>query len=181
LGLPIVKRLLELFGSEIVVESDLGKGTVFSFRINFECNATKTIEIINSIQVDMTSSQVFKVLVVEDNPINQLITRKTIEKNNYSCVVVDDGFMALEVLKNEEFDVILMDINMPLMNGFETSRRIRQEGVETPIIALTAFDKNEITDEAIMAGINDIIVKPFEVVQLFKIINCLILKTKSVV
>ncbi|HEU4788625.1 MAG TPA: response regulator, partial [Flavobacterium sp.] len=114
-------------------------------------------------------------------PINQLITKKTIEKNNYSCVVVDDGFKALEILENQEFDVILMDINMPLMNGFETSRRIRQKGIETPIIALTAFDKNEITDEAIMAGINDIIVKPFEVVQLFKIINCLILKTKSVV
>jgi CheY-like chemotaxis protein len=181
LGLPIVKKLLELFGSEITVVSELGKGTAFSFLINFECNAAKTIEIINNIQVDMTSSQVFRVLVVEDNHINQLITRKTIEKNNYSCVVVDDGFKALEILENQEFDIILMDINMPLMNGFETSRRIRQKGIETPIIALTAFDKNEITDEAIMAGINDIIVKPFEVVQLFKIINCLILKTKSFV
>jgi signal transduction histidine kinase/CheY-like chemotaxis protein len=181
LGLPIVKKLLELFGSEITVVSELGKGTAFSFLINFECNAAKTIEIINNIQVDMTSSQVFRVLVVEDNHINQLITRKTIEKNNYSCVVVDDGFKALEILENQEFDIILMDINMPLMNGFETSRIIRQKGIETPIIALTAFDKNEITDEAIMAGINDIIVKPFEVVQLFKIINCLILKTKSFV
>ncbi|OOG64137.1 response regulator [Flavobacterium sp. A45] len=181
LGLAIVKRLLELFGSEITVESELGKGTTFTFLVNFECNAGKTTEIINNIQVDMTSSQAFKVLVVEDNPINQLITKKTIEKNNYSCVVVDDGFKALEILENEEFDIILMDINMPLMNGFETSRRIRQRDIETPIIALTAFDKNEITDEAIMAGMNDIIVKPFESVQLFKIINCLILKTKSVV
>jgi signal transduction histidine kinase/ActR/RegA family two-component response regulator len=181
LGLSIVKRLLELFGSDITVESELGMGTSFSFIVDFECNEEKTNEIINNIQVDLTSSQVFKVLVVEDNHINQLITRKTIEKNNYSCKVVDDGFKALEILEKEEFDIILMDINMPLMNGFETSRRIRQEGIETPIIALTAFDKNEITDEAIMAGINDIIVKPFEAVQLFKIINCLILKTKSVV
>jgi signal transduction histidine kinase/ActR/RegA family two-component response regulator len=181
LGLPIVKRLLELFGSEIVVESELGKGSAFSFVINFEYNTVKSSEIINNIQVDMTSSQVFNVLVVEDNPINQLITKKTIEKNNYSCVVVDDGFKALEVLENQEFDIILMDINMPFMNGFETSRRIRQNGIETPIIALTAFNKNEITDEAIMAGMNDIIVKPFEVAQLFKIINCLILKTKCVV
>lgn len=181
LGLPIVKRLLELFGSEIFVESELGKGTTFTFCINFECDAVKTVEIINNIQVDLTSSQAFKVLVVEDNHINQLITKKIIEKNNYSCVVVDDGFKALKILENEEFDIILMDINMPLMNGFETSRRIRRKGIETPIIALTAFDKNEITDEAIAAGINDIIIKPFEPVQLFKIINCLILKTKSVV
>ncbi|WP_232735285.1 response regulator [Flavobacterium sp. 5] len=181
LGLSIVKRLLELFGSDIVVESELGKGTVFTFCIDFECNNLKINEIINNIQVDLTSSQIFKVLVVEDNHINQLITKKIIEKNNYSCIVVDDGFKALEILKNEVFDIILMDINMPLINGFETSRRIRMEGIDTPIIALTAFDKNEITDEAIMVGINDIIVKPFESVQLFKIINCLILKTKVVV
>lgn len=181
LGLPIVKKLLELFGSEIIVKSELGKGTVFKFRINFEYNVVKRDEIIKNIQVDLTSSEVFKVLVVEDNAINQLITKRIMEKNNYLCVVVDDGFKALEILANEEFDVILMDINMPLMNGFETTRRIRQNGIETPIVALTAFDKNEITDEALMAGINDIIVKPFESVQLFKIINCLILKTKSIV
>ena len=181
LGLSIVKRLLELFGSEISVESELGKGTVFAFCIDFECSVMKTNEIVNNIQVDLTSNQVFKVLVVEDNHINQLITKKTIEKNNYSCRVVDDGFKALEILEIEEFDIILMDINMPLMNGFETTRRIRIAGIETPIIALTAFDKNEITDEAIMAGINDIIVKPFESVQLFKVINSLILKNKSLV
>lgn len=181
LGLPIVKRLLELFGSEITVESQIGKGTTFTFCINFECNEVRTIEIINNIQIDLTSSQVFNVLIVEDNRINQLITKKIIEKNNYSCVVVDDGFKALEILEKEEFDVILMDINMPLMNGFETSRRIREKGMETPIIALTAFDKNEISEEAIRSGINDIIIKPFEAIQLFKIINCLILKTKSVV
>jgi signal transduction histidine kinase/CheY-like chemotaxis protein len=181
LGLSIVKRLLQLFGSDISVESELGKGTVFSFNINFENNEIKSNNIINDIQVDMLCNQRYKVLVVEDNHINQLITKKTIEKKKYYCHVVDDGFKALKILENEEFDIILMDINMPMMNGFETSRRIRQNGIETPIIALTAYDKNEITDEAIAAGINDIIVKPFEAVQLFKIINCLISKTKSVV
>ncbi|REG99588.1 tetratricopeptide repeat-containing hybrid sensor histidine kinase/response regulator [Flavobacterium aquicola] len=181
LGLSIVKRLLELFGSDITVESELGSGTVFAFCINFECNFMVTNEIINNIQVDVTSNEIFKVLVVEDNPINQLITKKTIEKNGYSCQVVDDGFKALEILAQEEFDIILMDINMPVINGFETSRRIRAEGIDTPIIALTAFDKNEITDEAIMAGMNDIIVKPFESIQLFKIMNSLILKSKSLV
>lgn len=179
LGLSIVKRLLELFGSDIVVESELEKGTVFTFCIDFEYNSMKTNEIINNIQVDLSLNQTVKVLVVEDNTINQLITKKIIEKNSYTCKVVDDGFKALEILEQEEFDIILMDINMPLMNGFETTRRIRLQGVDTPIIALTAFDKNEITDEAIMAGINDIIVKPFESLQLFKVMNCLILKAKS--
>ncbi|WP_348822237.1 ATP-binding response regulator [Flavobacterium aestuarii] len=181
LGLSIVKRLLELFGSDITVESELGMGTVFTFCIDFEYNSMKNNEIISNIQVDLTSNQMFKVLVVEDNHINQMITRKTIERNNYSCKVVDDGFKALEILEKEEFDIILMDINMPLMNGFETSKRIRLMDIQTPIVALTAFDKNEITDEAIMAGINDIIVKPFESVQLFKVLNSLIMKSKSLV
>ena len=73
-----------------------------------------------------------------------------------------------------------MDINMPLMNGFETTKRIRLLGIDTPIVALTAFDKDEITDEAISSGMNDIIIKPFEPVKLFKIINYLI-KEKSAV
>lgn len=181
LGLSIVKQLLDLFGSEITVKSELGEGTIFTFRISFERNNGERNELINNIQVDLSSSQEFKVLVVEDNAINQLITKKIIEKQKYYCKVVDDGFKALEILEKEEFDIILMDINMPLMNGFETTRKIRQNGIETPIIALTAYDKAEIIDEAITAGINDIIVKPFEGVQLFKLINCLILKNKSLV
>lgn len=179
LGLSIVKRLLELFGSSISVKSEIAVGTTFTFTIAFEHDVIKTNEIINNFHVDLTSSQLFKVLVVEDNHINQLITKKTIEKNNYKCIVVDDGFAALDILDTEIFDVILMDINMPLMNGFETSRRIRLKGIGTPIIALTAFDKDDITDEAISVGMNDIIVKPFDPVKLFKIINCLIFKTKS--
>lgn len=179
LGLAIVKKILQIFGSEITVESELGNGTVFTFCIDFEFNFMKTNKI--STATNLTSNEVFKVLVVEDNHINQLITRKTIEKNNYSCKVVDDGFKALEILENEEFDIILMDINMPLMNGFEASRQIRLKGIYTPIIALTAFDKSEITDEALLSGINDIIVKPFDSEQLFKVINGLIIKVKDLV
>jgi CheY-like chemotaxis protein len=69
---------------------------------------------------------------------------------------------------------------MPLMNGFETTRRIRSIGILTPIVALTAFDKDEIADEAISSGMNDIIIKPFESEKLFKIINNLILEEKNV-
>ena len=180
LGLTIVKRLLGLFGSSISLKSNIGEGTVFTFTIAFDYDPEKTKSIINEIQVDLTSNQMFKVLVVEDNLINQLVTRKIIEKNNYSCTVVDDGYAALEILDIEDFDVVLMDINMPMMNGFETTRKIRLKGIKTPIVALTAFDKDEITDEAISAGINDIIIKPFESVKLFKIINCLIVETENV-
>ena len=179
LGLSIVKRLLAVFGSSIALESAIGKGTQFTFTIAFDCDPAKTNEIINNIQVDLTSNQKIKVLVVEDNHINQLVTKKTIEKNNFKCTVVDNGYSALEILDKEFFDIILMDINMPLMNGFETTRRIRHMGIKTPVVALTAFDKAEITEESISAGINDIIIKPFESENLFKSINSLVFKTKT--
>jgi len=180
LGLSIVKRLLGLFGTTILLKSNIGEGTSFLFTIPFECDPAKTKTIIDEIHVDLTSDEIYKILVVEDNLINQLVTRKIIEKNNYICQVVDDGFGALQILENEDFDLILMDINMPLMNGFETTKRIRQLGIKTPIVALTAFDKDEITDEALSSGMNDIIIKPFEPVKLFKIMNYLIYETKNV-
>jgi len=178
-GLSIVKRLLGLFGSTITLESDLGAGTSFSFVIPFEHDPLKTQKIIEDIEVDLTSSEIYKILIVEDNLINQLVTKKIIEKNNFICKVVDDGFGALSILEKEGFDLILMDINMPLMNGFETTKRIRLLGIKTPIVALTAFDKDEITDEALSSGMNDIIVKPFEPVKLFKILNYLITEAKN--
>jgi signal transduction histidine kinase/CheY-like chemotaxis protein len=174
LGLSIVKQLLGLFNSTILLQSVLDQGTVFKFVIPFEYNPAKTIELINNIQVDITAPQTINVLVVEDNHINQLVTKKTIEKNNYKCSVVDNGYAALEILDKEFFDIILMDINMPLINGFETTRKIRLKGIVTPIVALTAFDKSEITEEALSAGINDIIIKPFDTAKLFKIITILI-------
>ena len=180
LGLSIVKQLLGLFHSDISLESTIGKGTSFKFVIEFEFNPERTTEIINNIQVDLSSTQTVNVLVVEDNHINQVITRKTIEKNNYKCSVVDNGYAALEILEKENFDVILMDINMPLINGFETTRKIRLKGIGIPIVALTAFDKTEITEEALSAGINDIIIKPFDSIKLFEIISILISKPKNI-
>lgn len=176
LGLSIVKRLLELLGSTIHLESKEGEGTTVTFTIPFEYDANATKSYIENIDVDTTNSSSHKILVVEDNKINQMVTKKIIEKNNYQCVVVDDGYAALEILDKENFDVILMDINMPVINGFETTRMIRDKGIKIPIIALTAFDKDEITDEAKLSGMDDILIKPFEPLRLFQIINSQIAK-----
>ncbi|WP_246282629.1 ATP-binding response regulator [Flavobacterium agri] len=171
LGLSIVKRLIELFDSEIHLHSIPGKGTEFDFTIAFEYNLEKTREIINNMEVDLSTAASHEVLVVEDNKINQMVTRKILESNSYKCRVVDDGLTAIEILRKQKFDLVLMDINMPIINGFETTRRIRQFDMETPIVALTAFDKEEITEEALSAGMNDIIIKPFEPIKLFQVIS----------
>lgn len=181
LGLAIVKRLLDLFKSDITLESQVGVGTTFIFTIVFDHDPDKTIEIINNIKVDLSTGQIFKILVVEDNKINQTIIKKIIEKNLCSCCIVDDGYQALAILEKDVFDVILMDINMPLISGFETTRKIRNKGIQTPIIALTAFAKDEITEEAIEAGMNDIMIKPFEPIKLFQIINDQIKKQKNAI
>lgn len=171
LGLSIVKKLVEIFGSEIFVESEEGKGTRFYFTIAFETDTKKVDEIIQNISVDLSAEQIYRVLVVEDNKINQMVTRKIMEKNNFKFLIVDDGYAAIEALGKEHFDVVLMDINMPLINGFETTRLIRKKEITVPIIALTAFAKDEITDEAFSVGMNDILIKPFEPSKLIQCIE----------
>ena len=171
LGLSIVSSLIKLFNSEIDIVSEENIGTTFSFTIGFEFDEDKSKDIINNIEVDLSTSQLYNILVVEDNKINQVVTKKMIEVSNMSCTIVDDGFAALVALERESFDLVLMDINMPLINGFDTSRKIREKGITIPIIALTAFDKQEVAEQAISAGMNDVLMKPFEPSMLFQVIQ----------
>lgn len=171
LGLSIVSSLVKLFNSEVHLESEENVGTTFSFTIGFEFDEDKSKEIINNIEVDLSTSHLYNILVVEDNKINQVVTKKIIQGSNMSCTIVDDGYAALVALDRESFDLILMDINMPLINGFDTTRKIREKGITIPVIALTAFDKQEVVEQAISAGMNDIMVKPFEPSKLFQVIH----------
>jgi CheY-like chemotaxis protein len=171
LGLSIVSSLIKLFNSEIDIVSEENVGTTFSFTIGFEFDEDKSKDIINNIEVDLSTSQLYNILVVEDNKINQVVTKKMIEVSNMCCTIVDDGFAALVALERESFDLVLMDINMPLINGFDTSRKIREKGITIPIIALTAFDKQEVAEQAISAGMNDVLMKPFEPSMLFQVIQ----------
>ncbi len=176
LGLSIVQKLIELFGSKIELESKINEGTNFIFTIAFDTDEAKRNDIINNIVVDLSNNYNYRILVVEDNKINQVVTKKILESNNFKCTIVEDGYAAINLLENEKYDIVLMDINMPIINGFETTKLIRNKGIQIPIIALTAFDKQEITEQALSSGMNDIIIKPFEQAKLFQIITNLVRK-----
>ncbi|RZK12657.1 MAG: response regulator [Flavobacterium sp.] len=166
LGLPIVKRLVELFQSKIYVESEENKGTKFTFTIGFEL-ATKEAQIPKPIENPNSN---LHILVVEDNKINQLVTQKVIERQQHTCKMVDNGHDAIDLVQQQHFDAILMDINMPVIDGYETAKMIRELGIKIPIIALTAFDRNEVLKKASDAGIDDVVIKPFNPTELFEAI-----------
>ena len=168
LGLSIVKNLLSLMDSEIKLESELGKGSKFYFDLEFDVfditvsNYQKEAEKIDySIMADK------KVLVVEDNKINQLITRKILEKSKMICDVADNGDMAVNKVKNSEFDLILMDIHMPGISGIQATKLIREFNKTIPIVALTAVTLNNTLDEFYNNGFNDIIPKPYKTEEFF--------------
>lgn len=170
LGLTIVKKLLELFGSDIHLESEEGKGSKFSFIIHFT-EDTKTVVRDTEETYLPPSAEPRKVLVVDDNRINQVVTRRILEKENFICDVAQDGTEAVNKAQTNCYDIILMDVNMPGISGMEATRRIRKFNEQVPVIALTAVEVEEIREKILKAGMNDIIVKPYDVLQFYQIIN----------
>jgi len=171
LGLSIVKNLLELMNSKIHLESQLGKGSKFWFNINFDI-AEEFKDDVNPnniiYDVDYVALENKKILVVEDNKINQMITKKILEKNKMICMVADNGMDAIKLVQENTFDAILMDIHMPGISGIEATQKIRGFNKEIPIIALTAVTIDENLDDFYRAGFNEIIPKPFKTEEFFE-------------
>lgn len=170
LGLPIVKKLVELFGGEILLESEEDKGTKISFVLNLEYNdelqiIPEVLETVYNVKEDD-----LRILLVEDNKINQIVTERILSNFGFETITVESGQEAIIQLTTQDFDIVLMDINMPQMNGFETTRLIREKQLDIPVIALTAFDKQEINDDIINSGMNGVMIKPFEPSVLYKMI-----------
>ncbi|WP_204344608.1 hybrid sensor histidine kinase/response regulator [Psychroserpens algicola] len=171
LGLTIVKHLVELFEGSIQIESKLEQGTnVF---IELPLQYIEDVEAPNA-QISQNAKLKQHVLVVEDNKMNQMVIKKLLATNSQmSFFVVNNGQEALEALKNDVFDIVLMDLQMPVMDGYEATKIIRsgQLGLtisEIPIIAVTA-DATEETQQKVMAlGMNDYMTKPINKDVLFK-------------
>ena len=174
LGLSITKNLIELFKSEIKLESEVGVGTKISFEVDFELDKdkSKTISDFDSTaKIAESSEDKYTILVAEDNKINQVVTKNLLKKHGYLFTIVENGIEALEEVKKNQYDLVLMDINMPVMNGHEATTAIRKFNNSIPIIALTASDIDEIGQECKRIGYNDIIIKPFDNYEFFQVIN----------
>jgi CheY-like chemotaxis protein len=174
LGLSIVKNLLELMGSKIFLESKLGEGSKFWFNIGYDIAETDNVEKpINELEV-IFENDIFEnksVMIVEDNKINQMITKKILEKKKMICTVVDNGLEAIKFAQEGNFDVVLMDIHMPGISGIEATKKIREFNKTVPIIALTAITIEENLEDFYKAGFNEFIPKPFNAEDFFEKIN----------
>jgi len=167
LGLAIVKNLIELHESTIVIHSEIDIGTSFTFDISFKLfnfNTDPLIEPFYKPEEDMDISDL-KILIAEDNQMNILLMRKLLAKWNITPDFAANGSEAVEAFKIKDYDLILMDIHMPIMDGYEASSIIRNftdsQKAAVPIIALTASVAMDVRNKIAEAGINDFIPKPF--------------------
>lgn len=164
LGLSIVKGLVDILKGKIYVKSQLGKGSTFIFELPLEYTDEAVAEKKSVYFKDVAKDELsnIKILVVEDNKINQMITKKILNKMNLNCELVDNGEAAVDLVKNNHYDVVLMDIHMPGISGIEATTMIRTFDKELTIFALTAVTIEDKMHEFDEAGFTDIISKPFK-------------------
>ena len=174
LGLSISKEFAKILNGDISVESVLHKGSLFRLTLPMISVTEPKIETSKTTLELYTKEQKLKVLIVEDNLINQKIIFSMIHSSGHDSIVAKDGLEACEIFLQHKFDIIIMDIIMPVMNGYEATKKIRAsslEGKTIPIIALTANALSKDRDKCIQAGMNDYLTKPIRPSKLLKSIH----------
>jgi len=168
LGLAIVSQLVEMMGGSLGVESMEGEGSAFWFIASFQC----TDQVAETIEQPVSENESLplnaKVLLVEDNPINQMVASKMLQKIGLNTVLANNGIEALNILKEQCFDLVLMDCQMPEMDGFDATREIRKLDIKAlyeqplPIIAMTANVMSGDRERCLEVGMDDYIGKPVQ-------------------
>jgi signal transduction histidine kinase/ActR/RegA family two-component response regulator/HAMP domain-containing protein len=177
LGLAIAARLVELMGSQLGVDSEPGRGSTFHFGVVFsigEAAGTGT-ETLPTPATVADGRPLGRILLVEDTPVNQRLGQALLGKRGYQVSLAADGLEALAAFDRERFDLILMDMQMPNMDGLEATRRIRDRELtgdcRIPIIALTANAMQSDRERCLAAGMDDFVAKPFRADEMFAVIE----------
>ncbi|MCF2489659.1 response regulator [Dyadobacter sp. CY347] len=172
LGLAISRELVRLFGGELKLKSEIGKGSVFSFQIKLPFIAkSEEAEKVPDRPVAPKFNSKSKILLVDDNAVNLMFATRLLTRKNIAFDLASDGKQAVEKYFSQSYDLIFMDLRMPVMDGFEATKIIRQHDQNIPIVALTASAFEDERERALANGFSDYLVKPFLPPDFYKIVH----------
>ncbi len=184
LGLPISSQLVEMMGGRIWMESEVGKGSRFHFTARFGLQKRPEAQPEEAHPPPITPDSLreprrsLRILLAEDTVVNQRLMVGLLEKRGHTVVVVEDGWKTLEALEQAQFDLVLMDVQMPGMDGFETTGRIREKekrsGTHIPIVATTAYALEGDRERCLEAGMDGYVSKPVRPEELFRVVEALV-------
>lgn len=170
LGLSIAKSLVSMQGGTISVKSIVGEGTAFSIQIPMLVSSQSEISK-KVTEIDVGKFKGKKLLIVEDNTLNVMVLQKMLSTFGFEYETAQNGSIAVDKVLAQSFDLILMDIHMPVMDGIEASKKIKEAGIETPIIGLSANVTRETMIEALDAGMKAYLTKPFSKNQILEVFS----------
>ena len=173
LSLAINKRVVELMGGQVGVESLLGKGSTFWFTVKMRVSKKSPLEKNIPAPTKNNTVQDSRILLVEDNKVNQMVAKALLENAGVQVFVANNGQEAIDMLLQDDFDCVFMDIQMPIMDGYEATKQIRAHPdlVNTPVIALTANARIEDKNLCLEAGMDDVLTKPIDPELLLATLN----------